>query len=93
MTDQQVQDKLVGKVAVDTVVTPGPGAMSLLQFGKSILIAVLSAIIPIVVDSFNQGSFTVDWKHVGLVAGSTALTLILAKLGAPTQQITTYRKQ
>lgn len=93
MTDQQVQDKLVGKVATDTTVTPGPGAISFAQAAKSVLYAVIASVFPIIIGSLNKGSFTVDWKTVGTVALSTALGYILVKFISPTQQITTFKKQ
>lgn len=93
MTDQQVTDKLVGKVATDTVVTPGPGAISFAQAAKSVLYAVVAAVFPIIIESLNKGSFVIDWKSIGTVALSTALGYILVKFISPTQQITTFRKQ
>lgn len=91
MTDvQKLADS--GKVAVSTEVTPGPGAVNIAQVLRGLLYAVVSTVFPILIDSFSAGSFTVDWKHVGTTALSTALGYILTKFVSPTQQITTFKK-
>ena len=81
-----------GKVVSSVEVTPGPGAVNWAQIGRGLLYAVVSTVFPILISSFNKGSFTVDWKSVGTVALSTALGYILTKFVSPTQQITTFKK-
>ena len=87
MTDQQ---KLSGKIAVDSVVTSGPGGIDWRDVGKGALYAVCSAIIPLIMQSIN--SWTFDYKTLAQTAASTFLGYLMVKFFSATQQITTFKK-
>lgn len=87
MTDQQ---KLAGKVAVATVVTPGPGALNWRDIGKGALYAVAAAVIPLIQQAISSNAF--DWKLIGGTAISTLVGYLMVKFFGPTQQITTFKK-
>lgn len=93
MTDLQVHEKLKDMVPVSTTVTPGPGKMSIGQWGYGLLYTIISAIFPIIIQTFVNKSFTIDWKTIGTTCAAVAGTYILANLPKPTQQITTFKKQ
>ena len=96
MTDIQKAElqaeKLEGKVAVSTEVTPGPGEISWKQIGRGLIIAVISGVFPIIKSSFDAGTFAVNWVAVGTTAASTALGYILWALTQSTKQITIFKK-
>ena len=46
------------------------------DFGKGLLVAVLSAVLGVVTTSLNAGSLTFDWKVIGTVALSAGLAYI-----------------
>lgn len=90
MTDQQVQDKLADKVAVDTVVTPGPGAINWRDVGYGALYSVLAALIPLIQQMIDSWKF--DPQVLLKTAMYTFLGYLTAKFFSPTKQITTYKK-
>jgi len=88
MTDQQ---KLEGKVATDTVVTPGPGAINWRDIGWSLIYAMAASVIPLLMQMVN--SWTFDPKALLQTALSTFLGVLAVKFFRPTQQVTTFKKQ
>lgn len=50
------------------------------DFLKGALVSVLSTILPIILDTFNAGSFTLDWKNIGTVAAATFIGYLIKQL-------------
>lgn len=96
MTDvQKLADS--GKVAVSTEVTPGPWSLpSIWQFLRSLLYAVIAAILPLLGAAFlalkNGQPLVIPWNIMEGTAAYTAVAYLLAKLPQSTQKITTFKK-
>ena len=45
--------------------------------GKGLIVAVVSAVLTAIYDTLQQGSLKFDWKHIGIVAATTAAAYLL----------------
>ena len=63
-------------MALQVVTTSKKFSLSLNDWEKGLIVAVLSPVFPIIMQSLNAGSFVIDWK----VVGTTALGAGLAYL-------------
>jgi hypothetical protein len=50
------------------------------DFAKGALVAILSTVLPIIYDTLNAGSFSLDWKHIGGVGLSAFVAYIMKNL-------------
>jgi len=75
----------------DQVVTTStsPTTLGLTDILKGLLLAVISAVLTVLENSLAQGSLTFNWKAIGLVAATTAVSYLLKNLfSAPQTTIT-----
>ena len=56
--------------------------------GKGLLVAVVSAVLTAIYESLEQGEIKFDWKHIGIVAATTAASYLLKNFFTPAQQVT-----
>lgn len=60
------------------------------DFINGLLLAVVSAILPIITQTLQEGSFLFDWQMIGTVASSTFIAYIAKKFLEPAKIVTTY---
>jgi hypothetical protein len=66
-----------------------PATLGLSDFLKGLLLAVISAVLTVVATSLDAGSLTFNWKAIGLVAASTAVSYLIKNgFSAPQTTIT-----
>lgn len=70
-----------------TTTTSKQFSINLSDFWKGLLVATLTTPITTLIDSLNAGTFTIDWKHLGIVALSGLLAYILKNFFQPSQTI------
>jgi methenyltetrahydromethanopterin cyclohydrolase len=68
-----------------TTTTSGKFNLNAADFLKGALLAVLTPVLTIIIDTLNAGSLTFDWKNIGIVAVSTFAAYLLKNLFAPAQ--------
>lgn len=56
------------------------GTLNWKDFGKGLLVAVISAVLGVVTTSLQVGSLTFDWKAIGTIALSAGLAYITKNL-------------
>jgi hypothetical protein len=54
---------------------------------KGLLVSVVSAVLTVVYESLEQGEMKFDWKHIGIVAATTAASYLLKNFFTPTKTI------
>lgn len=54
--------------------------LSWVDFGKGLLIAVLSAVFTVIYTTVQSGSLTFDWKTIGITALASALAYVSKNL-------------
>jgi hypothetical protein len=54
--------------------------LNLADFGKGLILAVLTSVITIVYSTVQAGSLSIDWKVVGTTALTTALAYVIKNL-------------
>lgn len=59
------------------------------DFLKGLLIAVIAAVVPVIMDSINEESLTFNWKKIGTVALAAGLAYLLKNLMTPSQIVIT----
>jgi|GEM_PF-1317160 hypothetical protein len=69
------------------IVTSQQFLLNARDFAKGILVAVLSAVIPIVMESLNAGSLTFNWKLIVTTALSAGIAYLAKNFFTPTQVI------
>ena len=57
------------------------------DFWKGLIVAALSPIVPIVMQSLQAGSFVFDWKAIGVAAASGFVAYIVKNFLEPTKVI------
>lgn len=50
------------------------------DFGKGLLVSVISAVLTVVAATINAGSLTFDWKTIGQIAATTGIAYIVKNL-------------
>lgn len=60
-----------------TTVTSNQFTLSLNDFWKGLIVAVISPVFTIIITSLNAGSLTFDWKAMGGVAAAAMLSYLL----------------
>jgi hypothetical protein len=68
-----------------TTTTSGQFSLNTNDLLKGLLLAVLTPVVTIVIDTLNQGSLTFDWKHIGVTALSALLAYLIKNFLAPAQ--------
>ena len=61
--------------------------LTLPDWGKALIVAVLSPIIPIIYASLQAGSFQLPWKTIALTAASAGLAYLTKNWFTPSQTI------
>lgn len=69
--------------------TSKKGTVNVKDVLQSLIAAVVAPVIPIVTESFNTGSLTLNWKSIGIAAGLGFLTWLTKNLIQPSQTIIT----
>ena len=69
--------------------TSKQGAINLKDFINSLLAAVVAPVIPIVTESLNAGSLTINWKSIGIAAALGFVVWIGKNFLQPAQTIIT----
>ena len=69
------------------VTTPGPGSINWKDIAKGLLVAVITPVFTIALQSVNDGSLTFDWKAIGLTALSAGLAYLSKNFFSPSQDI------
>ena len=57
--------------------------LSVGDFLRGLLVAVISSIVPIITASINSGTLTFDWKAIGLTALATAFAYLTKNFFTP----------
>lgn len=70
-----------------TTVTSQTGTLNLKDFGKGLLMAVLTPVLAIIIQSLNNGTLTFDWKVIGIAAASGGLAYIIKNFLTPSQVV------
>jgi hypothetical protein len=70
-----------------TYQTSAIGKLDINDFAKGLAVAVISAVLTIVMQSLQAGSFNFDWKNIGIVAATSAGAYLLKNFGTQTQTI------
>lgn len=70
---------------MNTTTTSGKFSLNAMDFLKGALLAVLTPVLTIIIDTLNAGSLTFDWKNIGIVAASTFAAYLLKNFLAPAQ--------
>jgi hypothetical protein len=68
-----------------TTTSSGQFSLNTNDLLKGLLLAVLTPVITILIDTLNQGSLTFDWKHIGVTALSALLAYLVKNFLAPAQ--------
>jgi hypothetical protein len=68
-----------------TTTTSGQFNLNWADFAKGLIMAVLTPVVAIIVQSLNNGSLTFDWKVIGIAAASGGLAYIVKNLFTPIQ--------
>lgn len=69
--------------------TSKQGAINLTDLKNSFLAAVVTPVIPIVTESLQAGTFTINWKSIGIAAALGFVTWIVKNFVQPSQTIVT----
>ena len=64
-------------------------ALQLNDFWKGLLVATITAPITIIMNSLQAGTFTLDWKNIGIVALSGLLGYLVKNFLTPAQTVIT----
>jgi hypothetical protein len=56
---------------------------------KAFIVAAISPVIPIILQSLNAGTFTLDWKTIGTTALASGLAYLAKNFFSPAQTIIT----
>ena len=54
---------------------------------KGLIVAVVSAVLTTIYDSLSKGELKFDWKHIGIVAATTAAAYLLKNFFTPEHTI------
>jgi hypothetical protein len=69
--------------------TSKQGAVNLTDLKNSFIAAVVAPLIPIVTESLQAGSFTINWKSIGIAAGLGFIAWITKNFIQPAQTVIT----
>lgn len=72
-----------------TTTTSGQFSLNARDFLKGALLAVLTPVVTILIQTLQSGSLTFDWKAIGITALSTFLAYIVKNFLAPSQIVIT----
>lgn len=70
-----------------TTVTSSQFTLNIRDVLRGLLIAVLSPVFTVLLTSLNAGALTFDWKAIGVVALSAALSYIAKNFFTPSQVV------
>lgn len=68
-----------------TTTTSGKFSLDTKDLFKGLLLAVLTPVLTILIDTLNQESLTFDWKHIGVTAISALIAYLLKNYLSPAQ--------
>ncbi len=68
-----------------TTVTSKQFTLNISDVWKGLIVAVLSSVVTIVVNTLNAGSLTFDWKAIGIAALTSGLAYIVKNFLTPSQ--------
>lgn len=60
-----------------TTTTSKQFTINLTDIWKGLLVAVITPVLTVVLDSLNSGSLTFDWKHIGITALTAGIAYII----------------
>lgn len=66
-----------------STVTSGFGKLNIADYSKGALLAVINAVLTTVYTSLSAGSLSFNWKAIGLVAATTAVSYLLKNFFTP----------
>lgn len=69
--------------------TSKEGAINLTDLKNSFIAAVVAPLIPIITESLQAGSFTINWKSIGIAAALGFVTWIAKNFIQPSQTVIT----
>lgn len=72
-----------------TTITSKQFSLNLNDFLKGLIVAVLTPVFAVVVDSLNKGSITFDWKLIGITALTAFLGYLTKNWLSPTTTVIT----
>ena len=72
-----------------TITTSKKFSLQLNDFWKGLIVAAISPIIPIAMESLNAGSFVINWKVIGTTALSSGLAYLAKNFFTPAQTVIT----
>lgn len=68
-----------------TTTTSGQFSLNMKDFLKGLLLAVLTPVVTVLIQTLQAGSLTFDWKAIGITALSAFLAYMLKNFLAPPQ--------
>jgi hypothetical protein len=68
-----------------TTTSSGQFSLNSADLLKGLLMAVLTPVVTILIDTLNQGSLTFDWKHIGVTALGALLAYLIKNFLSPAQ--------
>lgn len=72
-----------------TKITAGRGTLNARDFIRSLIVAAISPVFPIVMDSINAGDFALNWKHIWMTAAGAAFAYLVKNLLTPSEVVIT----
>lgn len=64
-------------------------SLKLTDWEKGLIVAAISPIVPIIMQSLNAGSFTLDWKVIGTTALAAGIAYLAKNFFSPAQTVIT----
>lgn len=71
-------------------VTSKQGTLQGRDFVRGLVIAVITSVLTIIVQTVEAGSLTFDWKVIGTTALAAGAAYLLKNLGEPTKTVTIH---
>lgn len=70
-----------------TTTTSSQFSLNFTDLAKGLLLAVISAVLTTIETSLSAGSLTFDWKAIGIVAATTAVSYLAKNFFTPAQTV------
>lgn len=70
-----------------TIITPGRGKLAPRDFIKALIVAAISPVLPIILDSINAGVFEFNWRHIWQVAAGSGLAYLIKNIFTPSRVV------
>lgn len=71
----------------ELVTTSKAGSLNWKDAGKGLIVAVISPVFTVMLQSLNAGTLTFDWKAIGIVALSACLAYLSKNFFSPSQTV------